>query len=306
MPSPVRSFTLVGLLAAATHAHAEDDPFGSWAPADGSPITARVAARIPEDGAICIDEAVRRASHSVKFEIDQLTSGATMELDRYQEPFALCMAEKGWHRVDADELAARRVLGEIADCRAGLRSSCASAIVQHVHGIPGSTLDAPAGMAIAGQLCDGGDMSVCLTAASLALQPPEGRGVAPSPRIALSFATRGCEGGDGESCGFAGALLSTGAEGLPADTTRGGKYLARACAKGVASACNWPHGAVVNLADASLPAQAEWCRYAASAPPLGRCQAPAVVWVASPLAAACAPTVTVTLGACAFDYRLGR
>lgn len=285
-------------------AHAAEDPFGMWAPANGAPITAAVAARIPEDGAACIDDAVRRASHDVRFEIDQLTTGATMELDRYKEPFALCMVERGWHRVDGEELVALRVLGEVEDCRARVQPTCAGAVTQYVHGAPGSRLDPKKGMELANQLCDAGDTLVCLTAASLALRPPET--LTPDARLALSLAGRGCEKGEPEACSFAGVLLSTGAAGVTKDTTRGARYLARACAAGVATACNWPNGASASVVDATLPPNALWCRYGGPTRSDPACADAPVAWVAAGSAGACAPQISVVIESCTYAYRLGR
>ncbi len=303
---PLSRLVLVVTLLSGTTARAADDPFGVWAPADGGAVTAAVAARIPEDGAVCIEQAVTRASRAVSFEIDQLTSGATMELDRYQEPFALCMAEKGWHRVDANELTALRVQGELEDCAAKRQASCAGAITQYVHGVADAELEASKGMDVAGQLCDAGDTLVCLTAASLALRPPEGRGLEPNGRVALSFGTRGCEKGNAESCGFVGALLSTGAAGVAQDTGRGAKYLARACAAGESSACNWPNGGKIVSVDASIPAASAWCKYGAPTTNGQGCGGAPVAWLAGPQASACAPTLTVSVGSCIYSFRLGQ
>jgi hypothetical protein len=285
---------------------AAEDPFGVWAPGDGSPITAAVSARVPQDGAVCIEDAVQRASRDVRFELDQLTTGATMELDRYKEPFALCMVEKGWHRVDADEMVALRVLGEIEDCRKRIQATCAGAVTQYVHGTVGSRLEPKKGMEVVSQLCDAGDTQVCLTGASLALHPPEDRGLAPDARLALSLTSRGCEKGEAEACAFAGVLLSTGAAGVTKDTSRGAKYLSRACAAGIGSACNWPNGTAVAVIDAALPPEAQWCRYGAVTKSNPACADAPVAWIAASSAGSCAPQVTVAVGTCTYAYRLGR
>ncbi|MFZ5482084.1 MAG: tetratricopeptide repeat protein [Myxococcota bacterium] len=309
VPSSDRRTLLVavGLALCAGVAAAAEDPHGTWAPAGDGPVTGAVAKQIPKDGSECVDKAVKRAQFAPVVIADSLTGGPGMQLDHYKEAFAECMVERGWHRVDPVELEARRILGEAQDCLAGLPGPCASTVMRYVHGVPGGNLDPKTGMDVGRQLCDNGDASVCLATASLALRPPEGRGLTADPRLALSLGQRACDAGDAESCAFAGVLLSTGANGMPKDEARGKKLLDRACAGGARSACNWPHGAPEELADASLPGDAHWCRYATPVVKSGTgCKAAPVTWLAAGPGEGCAPRVTVAAGNCSVEYRLGK
>lgn len=286
---------------------ASEDPHGTWAPAGGAPITAAVAERIPKDGAECVEQAVKRAHFEPSFVADSLTGGPGMMLDRYKEAFAACMVERGWQRVDAAEFEARRVTGQVEDCLAGVPALCQGAVSAYVHGVSGAVLDAKKGLDAGRQMCARGIVGACLTTASLALDPPQGRGLSGDGKLALSLAQTGCDAGDAECCGFAGVLLSTGAADVARDPTRGAKLLARACAGGARSACNWPDGAPQERINATPAATDRWCRYGAPnvAGGLGCGEVP-VAWISVPGGDDCAPRVSVDVGTCRYEYRLGQ
>lgn len=285
---------------------AEDDPHGLWAPADGGPITVAVGAKIPEDGAACVDVAVKNARFDIAVIADSLTGGPGMQLTRYKEAFARCMVDKGWRRVDAAELTAKRIQGQLVDCHAGAAALCASAVSEYVHGVAGAELDAGVAIQAGRKLCEAGDGPTCLTMASILLRPPADRGVATDPKLALQLARVGCDRGHAESCAFAGVLLATGAGNEPKDVLKGRKLLEKACADGVPSACDWPNSPPPEPVDTSLPEAARWCQYGSGVVRgAAECGSAPVAWVARPLDRPCEPRVSLDIGYCHYEYQLG-
>lgn len=303
--TPVGLLLIALMLGGAGPAAAEDDPHGLWAPADGRPLSAAVADSIPRDGADCVDDAVRNAQFDIAVIADSLTGGAGMQLSRYKEAFARCMVKKGWRRVDPAEFSALRIQGQLADCQAGAAALCPTAVNLYVHGVAGYDLDARLGLETGRKLCEAGNADVCLTVASLYLRPPEGRGLAANPKQAVKMAVRGCDKGDAECCGFAGVLLSTEAAG-EYDPAKGRRLLDLACARGQRSACTWPEAPPPETIATDLPAGSRWCRYGA---PVRRgpetCPEAPVSWIAHSDGAVCEPRMSLDIGSCHYDFRIG-
>lgn len=294
-------------LAVAAPVLAQDNAFGFWTPADGSPITQQIADRIPVDGGECMVIALANTPTG----LFSFGFGGERDNGLPQHPeFLSCMKDRGWRQVDSADYRVLRIQGQAQDCLAKPTVGCAGVVNAYLHGVSGAKvqLDMEKGLQMARTLCERGEGDVCLTLASVYMHGAVDTNIKMDQKAALQWADKGCDLKHAPSCGFAGVLLYTpNHAGIKQDPVAGKSYLKKACDLGMHEACDWPRRPEDVIPESKLPGGYAWCKYVlATSTGVESCPDLPVTWTSTPQGTACTSTIDMRAGNCRYQYTLGK